>query len=127
MTYLFVYGTLQIGGLNNSYLKDATYMGRFTTKDKYYMVTTKSRVYPYCSTKQLLPNMEPYKVTGDLFEISLAEFIQLDMLEGHQYTRTNIYLEGFEHPVHIYLVTSDEIVNEIYNSNRFIPLEGSYS
>ena len=126
MTYLFVYGTLQIGGINNSYLEDSTFIGRFTTKDKYYMVTTKSRAYPYCSTKQLLPNMEPYKVKGDLFEVSLAKFIQLDILEGHQYTQKRIYLDDFEHEVFVYLVDSDEIVSEIYESNRFITLQGSF-
>lgn len=127
MPYLFVYGTLQIGHINNTYLKDATYMGRFTTKDEYYMVTTRSRVYPYCSTKQLLPNMQSYKVTGDLFEVSFENFIQLDILEGYQYTRTTIYLQDFENKVHIYLVNNDVLVNEIYKSNRFIPLQGSYS
>jgi len=127
MVYLFVYGTLQIGGMNNSYLDGSTFIGRFTTKDKYYMVTTRSRVYPYCSTKQLLPNMEPYKVTGDLFDVSLAKFIQLDILEGHQYTQKRIYLDDFEYEVFVYLVDSDEIVGEIYESNRFIPLQGSYS
>jgi gamma-glutamylcyclotransferase (GGCT)/AIG2-like uncharacterized protein YtfP len=121
--YIFVYGSLRHRGQNHWLLDFDTYKGVLKTKEKYYMVCPKSKAFPYCSSKQIIPNIEPTEIEGELYDISPATLKKLDALEGHptHYTRKTIELEN-NILADTYLLENDTVVQELKSSGRFIPV-----
>lgn len=119
--YIFVYGTLRQKGQNHWLLDYETYVGLLKTKQKYYMVCPKSKVFPYCSTHQIAPSSVPTEIIGELYDISPQTLKKLDALEGHptHYTRKAIELEN-NILADMYLIENSSVVQELRSSERFI-------
>lgn len=119
--YIFVYGSLRHRGQNHWLLDYDTYIGVFKTKEKYYMVCPKSKVFPYCSSKQIIQGTEPTTIEGELYDISTSTLKKLDALEGHptQYIRKKIELDN-NILAEMYLLENDTIIQELRNSGRFM-------
>ncbi len=74
---VFVYGTLKRGYGNNSLLKEAVYLGKAKTIDKWSMVG-KGRPFPYLLEK----NFKGYNIEGEVYAVDDKELNLLDRLEG---------------------------------------------
>jgi len=90
MKYIFVYGTLKIGGSNHSLLGDARFVGRLELDD-YYMFT--NGYFPYILHKRDVPvvilqdaynKVGDFKssVLGEVYEVSDATLKRIRQLEG---------------------------------------------
>lgn len=75
--YVFVYGTLRQGCSNHHFLKDARYLGRARTADKYALYVDD---FPY-----LVKSEHLCRIRGEVYELSEEGFARLDSLENHPY------------------------------------------
>lgn len=73
MTRLFTYGTLKRGFHNAFYLKDARFLGEFTTDSVYSMYNFGN--YPAVS------EIGNYAIQGEVYEIGEAQLASTDRLE----------------------------------------------
>ena len=119
--YIFVYGSLRYRGHNHWLLDYEAYVGLFKTKEKYYMICPKSKTFPYCLTKQIIPDTEPTEIIGEIYDISPSTLKKLDALEGHptHYTRKTIELEN-NILADMYLLENSSVVQELRSSSRFM-------
>jgi len=74
---VFVYGSLKRGKKLSYFLKNAKFLGEAITCDKYPMILSKSKWYPYLIEKKA----KGYKIRGEVYEISPALLKKLDRLE----------------------------------------------
>ena len=119
--YIFVYGSLRQKGQNHWLLDHDIYKGLIKTKHKYYMISPKSKTFPYCSSQQIIPNSEPTEIQGELYDVCPKTLKMLDALEGHpsHYTRKTIELEN-NILADTYLLENDTVIQELRNSGRFM-------
>ena len=80
---VFVYGTLKRGYGNNRLLKDAVFLGKASTVDKWAM-TGAGRSFPYMYTE----HKEGEYVIGEVYLVDDSELASLDSLEGYPYHYT---------------------------------------
>jgi gamma-glutamylcyclotransferase (GGCT)/AIG2-like uncharacterized protein YtfP len=120
---LFVYGTLRYPLFNNWRLDNDTYIGKYKTKDTYYMVGQISKSFPFVSCHQIFPDTIPTQIMGELYEVSPASLHSLDKLEGHPvcYERQTVVLDNGE-SAYMYLLESQEHIAEIRASSSFVPI-----
>jgi gamma-glutamylaminecyclotransferase len=123
---LFVYGTLCNRMHNHWLLEGEEYIGSFQTKDKFYMVTTASRSFPYVSRYQLISNTSPTHISGELYFVRDETIRNIDKLEGHPeiYTRVPIELDNYVSNTMAYIIESPELIRDIRGANRFVPVVG---
>lgn len=94
--FLFVYGTLRAGGGNEHLLEGRSeHMGTVRTRDSYTMFTDNLDFCPYLTDLDL-GNLEPTKITGELYRLPYSTLQDIDALEGHPdwYKRREVVLEG---------------------------------
>ena len=109
---VFVYGTLKRGESNyEHYLKDATFITKAVTVDKFQMV--RGWGFPYVYPQKGLGN----RICGEVFQISKETKRSLDILEGvpYHYHEEKIDVElsnGLIVEAIIYLKTTDKIPYE---------------
>ena len=84
MQKVVVYGTLKKGGGLDQHLREATFLGNFTTKPEFTMVNL--GWYPGVIHSGTTP------IVGEVYEISDETFKMLDRVEGYPtlYTREEI-------------------------------------
>jgi len=109
---VFVYGTLKRGESNyEHYLKDATFITRAVTVDKFQMV--RGWGFPYVYPQKGLGN----RICGEVFQISKETKRSLDILEGvpYLYHEEKIDVElsnGLIVEAIIYLKTTEEFPDD---------------
>ncbi len=101
---LFVYGTLKRGFCNHHYLKNATFLGKATTKANYVMIAPKVW-YPYLIEAQ----GKGKQIVGELYMIDLPTLKRIDRLEEYPvyYDRKKIIVldeAGKEHEALAYFL-----------------------
>ena len=74
---LFVYGTLKRGFGNHYYLKDAIFLGRGRTKERYAMYELS---IPYVVKDERVSH-----IVGEVYEVGRDTLKRIDMLEGHPF------------------------------------------
>ncbi len=121
--FIFVYGTLRVGGVNNYKLDElwAEYIGSYKSLNKYTMYGLKSKSYPV-----IVKNINGINIYGDLYKLEHKSLHTLDILEGHpnQYTRIMDNFTNGEHTLgaYIYVCNNDHVISEIEKSNRFVEI-----
>lgn len=75
MEFVFVYGSLKKGFHNHKVLKDSTFIGIGTTKEKYDMIS-------YNSFPAVISNGE-YHIKGEIYYVDDETLKDLDRLEGN--------------------------------------------
>ena len=122
--YIFVYGSLRYRGHNHWLLDYETYVGLFKTKDKYYMICSKEKTFPYCLTKQFGSNTSPTEIIGEVYDVSQSTLKRLDALEGHptHYIRKTIALEN-NILADMYLLENNVVIQELKSSDKFIAVQ----
>jgi len=99
--YIFVYGTLKVGGKNNFLLRNSEYIGR-TYLDNHYMFN--NGWFPYILHKRDVPvailqdfynqtGTDEYKVLGEVWKVSMKTLKYIRTLEG---VPTHYKAENFE-------------------------------
>lgn len=101
---VFVYGTLRKGGGNHSLLKDAIYVGKAITNEKYSMYVSG---IPYVN-----PNDKETNIVGEIYQVDKKTLDNLDILEGHP----SWY---FRFPITATLENENGVF-EVFNSNQHI-------
>ena len=84
--YVFVYGSLRKDLQNASIMESSKYLGVYKTTDKFYMIGTKSKVYPYVLKNKIHDSLEETQITGELYEVTQEKLDRLDVLEGHPHS-----------------------------------------
>ena len=74
---IFVYGSLKKGKKLHYFLKKSKFLGEAETCDKYPMILSKSKWYPYLIEKKDVG----YKIKGEVYEISPSLLKKLDKVE----------------------------------------------
>ena len=81
---LFVYGSLRRGFPNHYMLEDSVYIGDFITTDKYIMIGTISKAFPYIIKDCVVDGTMPTQIVGELYDVYGSNTINMiDKLEGH--------------------------------------------
>lgn len=75
--YVFVYGTLRQGCTNHHLLKEARYLGKARTMEKYALYVDD---YPY-----LFKGYPLCRIRGEVYEVNEKGFSRLDELEDHPF------------------------------------------
>jgi gamma-glutamylcyclotransferase (GGCT)/AIG2-like uncharacterized protein YtfP len=99
-TLLFTYGTLRVGMANAGLLEyDGKYEKTATSVDKFIMITTRGRGFPYlidCAdvTPAIAEKYATY-IYGDVYSVTPRGVALCDKLEGHPdwYTRRSIMVK----------------------------------
>ena len=78
---VFVYGSLKRGKKLHSLLENAKFLGEAITCNKYPMILSKSKWYPYLIEKKDVG----YKIKGEVYEISPALLKRLDKVEENPF------------------------------------------
>ena len=101
--YVFVYGTLKQGFCNHYFLKNAKFIAKATTKDKFPMVNI-IQAYPYIINDA----GNGHNVEGELYKIDESILARLDMLEGYpdhyDRRRVTILAEDKEYKSIVYFI-----------------------
>lgn len=119
---VFVYGTLKRGYSNNfRLLKDAVFLGKAKTKDKYTMIG-KGMAFPYVLEKN---NELGKNIVGEVYAVSEEELRKLDRLEGvpTHYKRTVvdcIYLDDNTIEQDIIMYVKNGFNKDIYDKAEII-------
>lgn len=120
MTYIFFYGSLRKGGVNNGLITDdkrLVYKGTATTKNVYSLIGLTSRAYPYVCT-HIFTGFPQVQIVGDLYEIvdGSDKFLgQMDEFEG-RYVRTPICVcvrDDIEVIADMYMLTDSDFIEAI--------------
>lgn len=77
LPYIFVYGTLKLGGSNNHLLEGAEFISKVVTYEDYDLMNYGG--FPCMSPESLEGN----RVRGQLFRIQEQHLERMDRLEGH--------------------------------------------
>ena len=125
--YIFVYGSLRNRGHNHRLLDYETYIGLFKTTEKYYMICSKEKKFPYCLTKPFGSNTLPTEIVCEVYDVSESTIKKLDALEGHppHYIRKTIVLEN-NILADIYLLENNAVIQELKSLDKFIPVHGDW-
>ena len=75
MLLVFVYGSLKWGKRLHLYLKEATFLDEVITCEKFTMILSKSKWYPY------LLKDKRVRIKGELYKIDFKTLKKLDRLE----------------------------------------------
>ncbi len=88
---IFVYGSLKRGKKLNYYLKRAKFLGEAITCDKYPMILSKSKWYPYLIERK----NQGYYIKGEAYKVSSCLLKLLDRVEEapHYYYRKKICIK----------------------------------
>ena len=90
---LFVYGSLRRGFPNHYMLEDSVYIGDFITTDKYIMIGTISKAFPYIIKDCVVDGTMPTQIVGELYDVYGSNTINMiDKLEGHPHIIDNLDL-----------------------------------
>lgn len=122
--FIFVYGTLRVGGVNNYKLDElhAEYIGPYRSIEKYTMYGLLSKSYPVAIKDNNAGN-----IYGDIYKINKSLLHTLDILEGHphQYTRELSRFTNGDKTIfaYIYICKNDQLISEIVRSHRFVKLQ----
>ncbi len=115
---LFVYGSLRKYLHNHYILKDSRYIGKFVSKEKYYMLSNND-LYPY-----LLLDPEGCNIIGEIYEISETVLKNIDKLEDcpNLYMRNigqfyNIREKTQVTEAYFYIIENKTIIDKIKNLN----------
>ena len=85
--YIFTYGTLKRGFVNNYFLDDAIFISTAITVEKYQMYPCIGNAYPF-----LIKSEKKYQIKGEVFKTNSKELLKnLDYLEGYP----DLYLKEF--------------------------------
>ena len=132
-TPVFVYGSLRKGLPNHKRVETSPSSGEWETKKTYYMIGTKSGVYPYVSEEQLHEDLVASHIHGEVYIVDDDVLSGLDVLEGHptQYKRVMIPLQNGKRKMeaYMYLLESEELKEGIRKSfsRRFVSVpEGDW-
>jgi gamma-glutamylaminecyclotransferase len=123
---LFVYGSLRKTLQNNNVLFSSIFCGDYITCDKFYMIGTKSKSYPYVCREQIHNSITLTYIHGELYYINNNILLELDRMEGHptEYKRDliTIHKDGEEKIAYMYLLESEELKEGINKDffKRFI-------
>lgn len=133
-TLLFTYGTLRVGENNAGLLEyHGKYEKTLITLDKYIMITTHGRGFPYLIDLADVPRTiaEKYAthVTGDVYSVTQKGIKLCDKLEGHPtwYTRRTIMVKDTEDElfeVQAYILNSKHAAECDFDA--FIFLDGDW-
>jgi len=74
---IFAYGSLKRGKKLHYFLKKAKFLGEAISCDKYPMILSKSKWYPYLINKKRFG----YRIKGEVYEVSPSLLKKLDRLE----------------------------------------------
>jgi len=74
---VFVYGSLKRGKKLHSLLENAKFLGEAITCNKYPMILSKSKWYPYLIEKKGVG----YNIKGEVYEVSPSLLKKLDIIE----------------------------------------------
>jgi len=96
---IFVYGTLMKGYGNNALLKDAKFVGKGISLNKYCMLASG---IPFVN-----PNEPVSNIKGEVYELNDEQLERADRLEGHP----NWY---YRSPIKVMMENGDIITAEIY-------------
>jgi len=90
MPLIFVYGSLKRDKKLHFYLKEATFLDEVITCEKFTMILSKSKWYPY------LLKDKRVKIKGELYKIDFKTLKKLDRLEEvpFYYKREKICVKG---------------------------------
>ena len=118
---LFVYGTLKRGFHNDHFLKNARYLGRAVTKERYPLIAPKVW-YPY----MIDAKGEGEMVEGELYEIDHPTLKRIDRLEEYPryYDRKEIKVtdeKGCEHDALCYFYAGTIPYRKFPYLKRFEP------
>jgi gamma-glutamylcyclotransferase (GGCT)/AIG2-like uncharacterized protein YtfP len=120
MPYIFVYGTLRKELHNNWLLYHDNFIGQYTTTESFYMVSQKSKSFPFISAEHILGESFPCKVVGEIYDVSPLVLSRIDSLKG--YTRRPIHIDAFAEPVEAYILTSKSVRDDIRQSGRYVAI-----
>lgn len=85
--YIFTYGTLKRGFVNNYFLDDAIFISTAITVEKYQMYPSIGNAYPF-----LIKSEKKYQIKGEVFKTNSQQILDsLDELEGYP----DLYLKEF--------------------------------
>lgn len=85
--YIFTYGTLKRGFVNNYFLDDAIFISTAITVEKYQMYPSIGNAYPF-----LIKREKKYQIKGEVFKTNSQKILDsLDELEGYP----DLYLKEF--------------------------------
>ena len=85
--YIFTYGTLKRGFVNNYFLDDAIFISTAITVEKYQMYPSIGNAYPF-----LIKSEKKYQIKGEVFKTNSQKILDsLDELEGYP----DLYLKEF--------------------------------
>ena len=85
--YIFTYGTLKRGFVNNYFLDDAIFISTAITVEKYQMYPSIGNAYPF-----LIKSEKKYQIKGEVFKTNSKELLKnLDYLEGYP----DLYLKEY--------------------------------
>ena len=117
---LFVYGSLRKGFPNHYLVEDSPYIGEFTTVEKYLMVGTKSKSFPYILYEKYAIADQATKIIGEVYDISEDTLKKIDQLEGHPdtYLRLRVCITNGNDFIFssIYILENIDIIEEIYKN-----------
>jgi gamma-glutamylcyclotransferase (GGCT)/AIG2-like uncharacterized protein YtfP len=100
--YLFSYGSMKKGFLNDYRLKNEKYIGKAYTKEKYNMYPAPSFQYPYG-----IEDEKKWQLNGELYELITPNIInEIDKFEGvpeHYYKKEiDVICDNKEYKAYIY-------------------------
>jgi len=110
---IFVYGTLRKGQLNHFYLRNAHYIGKGKTVEKYgFFITQTGIPFATCGSEY------PVSIVGEVYAVDDITLREIDHLEGHPF----LYLRE---KVEIILETGEPTLAWMYFflNNGFITLK----
>lgn len=106
--YIFTYGTLKKGFINNYFLSDAIFVSKATTIEKYQMYPCRGNAYPF-----LIKSEKHHQIRGEVFKTNNQKILdRLDELEDYP----NLYLKEF---IKVKLESNNQVINAlIYFKNE---------
>lgn len=106
--YIFTYGTLKKGFINNYFLSDAIFVSKATTIEKYQMYPCRGNAYPF-----LIKSEKNHQIKGEVFKTNNQKILdRLDELEDYP----NLYLKEF---IKVKLESNNQVINAlIYFKNE---------
>ena len=115
LSTVFVYGTLKRGYTNHYLLRDAIFLGKATTKDKWAMIG-EGRPFPYVLMED---EDKGHNIKGEVYKVTPAQKKSLDHLEGvplhyHEQEVEVVYDDDTSDLVSMYIKTRivDELLEE---------------
>ena len=105
--YIFTYGTLKRGFVNNYFLDDAIFISTAITVEKYQMYPCINKSFPF-----LIKSEKVQQIRGEVFKTSSSELLDvLDFLEGYP----NLYIKKI---IDVELENKDIVKALVYVKNE---------